>query len=71
MKKINIYYTILTILTVVGMGLLLWGAIKIDNYPQMKEIRHAAVATVKVQYWTGLTIMLIAWIFTGFKRFWK
>jgi hypothetical protein len=71
MKKINVYYTILAILLIVGFGLLFWSAIKIDNYPQMKEIRHAALATVKTQYWTGVIIMVIAWVFSGFKKFWK
>ncbi len=69
MKKSTIYLIIIITLLVIGLGLLIWSIIQINNYPQMKEMQHAAFQTVKIQYWTGIILMTAAWIFSRFKKF--
>ena len=69
--KEKIYYGILLVLFLVGFGLVLWGAIKIDNYPGMKELRKEALATVKPEYITGIVLMCIGCVFTYLKGLFK
>jgi hypothetical protein len=53
---------------VIGLGLLFWAALAVQHYPGMKELRHQAFATVKVQYWIGLTLTIIAYGLTYVKK---
>ena len=52
----------------IGIGLLLYGALHVQNYPGMKELRTAAFADVKTEYYIGLTLTIIAYILTYVKK---
>jgi hypothetical protein len=64
----NIKFILTITLATIGLALLIWGAIEIELYPGMKEIRKAAVATVRYQYIIGLVCLAVAWILTHIKK---
>jgi hypothetical protein len=64
----NIKLILIITFAVIGLGLLFWAAIVVQNYPGMKELRHDAFATVKTQYWIGLPLVIISYILTYVKK---
>jgi hypothetical protein len=49
---------------VIGLGLLLWASIAVQNYPGMQELRKQAFVTVKLQFWIGIILIIIAYALT-------
>jgi len=66
--KNNIKSILIIAFAIIGFALLLWGAIAIDQYPGMREMRKEAFQTVKPQYITGLVLMIIAYLLTYVKK---
>jgi hypothetical protein len=64
MKKEKINATVSIILLIIGFGLVTWGAIEFSRYPGMRELRRAAMHTVRLQYYFGLALLITAYLLT-------
>jgi hypothetical protein len=70
MKKEKIKATVLIILLVMGFGFVVWGAIEFARYPGMRELRRAAMHTMRLQYCLGLAMLIAAYTLTiDWKKF--
>jgi flagellar basal body-associated protein FliL len=67
MKK-NIKLILMIAFTVIGLGLLIYCAVHISNYPGYHEMQKAARADVKVQQAIGLVLVIIAYVLTYVKK---
>lgn len=61
-------YPIIYTLLLIGFLFGIWGAIKYNNYPGMRELRDAAWHVADVQYKISLSIFSICYILTYFKN---
>lgn len=60
----NKKFWIVVALMIIGLALMIWGSVIMNNYPGYREIRKEAIHAARYQTYFGIGIFLFAYILT-------
>lgn len=64
----NNKFVVMIICLIIGFGLVVWGAVEYQNFPEMREIRKAAFREVWLKDAIGFALLVIAYVLTYRKK---